>query len=93
MRLVSGIICTSLYAKTCVALLNPLQRINRSRFEPTQTLGSVKSEDTDVAEKVESDSGTNGLPFWWEAVWEMEMMKTGEPGSEIIFGDSARVFK
>jgi len=53
----------------------------------------VKSDETDTIEKAGSDSESNGLPFWWEAVWELDMMKTGEPGSEIIFGDSARVFK
>ena len=34
-----------------------------------------------------------GLPFWWEAVWELDIMKKGEPGEDIIFGDTANVLR
>jgi len=34
-----------------------------------------------------------GLPWWWEFVWELDMMKKGEPGSDCIFGDSANVLR
>lgn len=40
-----------------------------------------------------SESDADGLPWWWELVWKLEMMKTGEPGTEITFGDSANVFR
>ena len=39
------------------------------------------------------DSKTEGLPWWWELVWDLDMMKTGVPGTEITFGDSANVFR
>ena len=35
----------------------------------------------------------DGLPFWWEAVWKLDMMQTGQAGDEIIFGDSANVLR
>jgi hypothetical protein len=35
----------------------------------------------------------NGLPWWWELVWELELMKPGEPGTDIIFGDTANVLR
>jgi cytochrome P450 len=34
-----------------------------------------------------------GLPWWWENVWDLDMMKKGEPGNKIIFGDSANVLR
>lgn len=35
----------------------------------------------------------DGLPWWWELVWKLDIMKKGEPGQEIIFGDSAHVLR
>jgi hypothetical protein len=34
-----------------------------------------------------------GLPWWWELVWKLNIMKTGQQGEEIIFGDSANVLR
>ena len=53
--------------------------------EVTGTPGSVasSSEDQDV----------EGLPWWWDLVWKLDIMKTGQPGEEIIFGDSANVLR
>jgi len=34
-----------------------------------------------------------GLPWWWELVWKLDIMKLGEPGKEVIFGDSANVLR
>jgi cytochrome P450 len=34
-----------------------------------------------------------GLPWWWENVWDLDMMKKGQPGNAIIFGDSANVLR
>jgi Cytochrome P450 len=39
------------------------------------------------------DSNADGLPWWWELVWKLDIMKTGEPGKEIIFGDTANVLR
>ena len=86
MRFFSVIFVASLPG--CAAFANPRLVTSRSHFEPA--LASVKTDDdTETKENVDAE----GLPFWWEAVWELDIMKTGEPGSEIVFGDSARVFK
>lgn len=90
MRLVSGIFFTSLCVEACAAFLSPLQNIGRGRSEPA--LASVKR-DADTKQEVVSSLDAQGLPFWWEAVWELDMMKAGNPGEEVQFSDIARVFK
>eukprot|EP00560_Eucampia_antarctica_P005118 CAMPEP_0197840784 /NCGR_PEP_ID=MMETSP1437-20131217/45805_1 /TAXON_ID=49252 ORGANISM="Eucampia antarctica, Strain CCMP1452" /NCGR_SAMPLE_ID=MMETSP1437 /ASSEMBLY_ACC=CAM_ASM_001096 /LENGTH=640 /DNA_ID=CAMNT_0043450447 /DNA_START=65 /DNA_END=1987 /DNA_ORIENTATION=+ len=55
-----------------------------------------EEEDDDDDEKniqLEIDPDAEGLPWWWELVWELDVMKTGEPGKEITFGDSANVLR
>jgi hypothetical protein len=42
---------------------------------------------------MEIDPNAEGLPWWWELVWKLDIMKKGEPGKEIIFGDSANVLR
>jgi cytochrome P450 len=42
---------------------------------------------------VSSDKDSEGLPWWWEFVWDLDMMKLGTPGEAIIFGDSANVLR
>lgn len=39
------------------------------------------------------DPNADGLPWWWELVWKLDMMKTGKEGEEIVFGDSANVLR
>lgn len=39
------------------------------------------------------EGNSEGLPWWWELVWKLDIMKTGEQGKEIIFGDSANVLR
>jgi hypothetical protein len=34
-----------------------------------------------------------GLPWWWDMVWKLDMMKLGQDGDDIIFGDSANVLR
>jgi len=41
----------------------------------------------------EIDPDAEGLPWWWELVWKLDVMKLGEPGKEVIFGDSANVLR
>lgn len=57
---------------------------------------------TEAAETTASDTSTSpsaakskqdGLPWWWEYVWNLDIMKRGEPGTDIIFGDSAHVLR
>ena len=39
------------------------------------------------------DPDAEGLPWWWELVWDLDMMQKGEPGEDIILGDSANVLR
>ena len=56
--------------------------------KPTEEKSEVQSEDDPTREPK-----ADGLPWWWELVWNLDIMKTGEPGKEIIFGDSANVLR
>lgn len=40
-----------------------------------------------------ADEDAEGLPWWWEFVWDLDMMKLGTPGEDVIFGDSANVLR
>ena len=39
------------------------------------------------------DKDVEGLPWWWDLVWKLDVMKTGVPGTECNFGDSANVLR
>jgi hypothetical protein len=39
------------------------------------------------------EGDADGLPWWWELVWKLDIMKLGKPGEEVIFGDSANVLR
>ena len=36
---------------------------------------------------------SEGLPWWWDMVWKLDVMKLGKEGEDIIFGDSANVLR
>jgi Cytochrome P450 len=56
--------------------------------KPTEEKSEVQNEDSPTQEP-----NADGLPWWWELVWKLDIMKTGEPGKEIVFGDSANVLR
>ena len=39
------------------------------------------------------DPDAEGLPWWWELVWKLEVMQKGVEGEEITFGDTANVLR
>lgn len=57
------------------------------------TTKSTKLSNDSSSITVEKDPNAEGLPWWWELVWKLDIMKTGEQGEEIIFGDSANVLR
>jgi hypothetical protein len=61
--------------------------------EENATTATVKSVDSTVLDSNKKNSDSEGLPWWWELVWKLDIMKTGEQGKEIIFGDSANVLR
>ena len=63
--------------------------ITANKFGSSSALQVLKEEDK-LAEK---ETNSDGLPWWWELVWDLDIMKRGEPGTDIIFGDSAHVLR
>mmetsp|Transcript_27697 Transcript_27697/g.40906 ORF Transcript_27697/g.40906 Transcript_27697/m.40906 type:complete len:639 (-) Transcript_27697:144-2060(-) len=51
----------------------------------------TKTDEETTVSKKEGDS--EGLPWWWELVWKLDIMKRGEPGTDCEFGDSAHVLR
>mmetsp|Transcript_27922 Transcript_27922/g.34457 ORF Transcript_27922/g.34457 Transcript_27922/m.34457 type:complete len:627 (+) Transcript_27922:180-2060(+) len=69
----------------------------------TKLFATVEDEKTEKIEKKtieaespsspEIDPDAEGLPWWWDLVWKLDVMKPGEPGTDCTFGDSANVLK
>lgn len=90
-----------------LSIRNTFQSVSSS--SPFKTTGNifatVEDEKTDEKEAalesksdetiVESttDEDVEGLPWWWDLVWKLDVMKLGEPGTECTFGDSANVLR
>ena len=75
-----------------------------SKISPTAHFSSTKEKE-DTATKSKSVNGApedavpivdpdaEGLPWWWELVWKLDMMQKGEQGEPVGFGDSANVLR
>jgi hypothetical protein len=77
------------------AFLSPLQK---TRLDTVKVFSSLKEDPTKEETKQDDSLGAvgddvEGLPWWWELVWDLDIMKKGTPGEEIIFGDSANVLR
>ena len=60
----------------------------------TSIWSSLKEDETKSKQaEPEVDPDAEGLPWWWELVWKLDIMKLGEPGKEVTFGDSANVLR
>lgn len=53
----------------------------------------TKSKEEVKSPSVVTNPGAEGLPWWWEYIWKLDIMKTGEPGKDCTFGDSANVLR
>lgn len=53
----------------------------------------LTSHDDTTATTTTATPNSDGLPWWWESVWQLDMMKTGEPGTACTFGDTANVLR
>lgn len=53
----------------------------------------AKTSSKHAATPGEIDPDAEGLPWWWELVWDLDMMKKGEAGKPIIFGDTCNVLR
>ena len=62
---------------------------------PTEqdTSDATATSATASIEHANNDGNDSSLPWWWELVWKLDMMKRGEPGADIVFGDTAHVLR
>ena len=73
------------------SIMKPHVRLDSVMFSSLKEDETTASPAQATSDAVEIDPDAEGLPWWWELVWKLDMMKTGEPGEDIIFGDSANV--
>lgn len=76
------------------------QQISSSSSSTTSIWSSLKEDETKTETAVdgkivqeEVDADVEGLPWWWDMVWKLDMMQLGEPGKEMTFGDTANVLR
>jgi hypothetical protein len=79
------------------AASSPTKIFSKLTEDPTLTKEETKSEGEVNGANAEPtptiDPDADGLPWWWELVWKLDMMKKGVPGEAIILGDSANVLR
>lgn len=79
----------------------PIRAVGKQAIVPLFALSTEEEkkaeEKTEEKSSLESNAGADpdveGLPWWWELVWKLDMMKKGTEGEPIIFGDSANVLR
>ena len=68
-----------------------------SMASSTAVRSSLKEDETKAKEDAvatqEVDPDAEGLPWWWELVWKLDVMQKGVEGEEVTFGDSANVLR
>ena len=86
-------------ASVASAFVAPIHQASRTKLFAAPTQEDETKEKTtelkitsDIPE-VNIDPDADGLPWWWELVWKLDIMKKGEPGEATIFGDSANVLR
>ena len=71
---------------------NPLfSMIDEEQETKDGTKSKVKIEEP--ASTSENTPSEDGLPWWWELVFQLPIMERGEPGKDVIFGDTAHVLR
>eukprot|EP00562_Extubocellulus_spinifer_P035192 CAMPEP_0178691922 /NCGR_PEP_ID=MMETSP0699-20121125/6918_1 /TAXON_ID=265572 /ORGANISM="Extubocellulus spinifer, Strain CCMP396" /LENGTH=640 /DNA_ID=CAMNT_0020337261 /DNA_START=22 /DNA_END=1944 /DNA_ORIENTATION=- len=61
--------------------------------DTSSTTAATKKDEIPEVNGATPDPDAEGLPWWWELVWDLDIMKRGEAGSDVIFGDSAHVLR
>lgn len=70
-----------------------------SRFATKQPTAFFATPDTKEETKTEAsaeggdDEEVEGLPWWWDMVWKLDMMQTTPAGTEVAFADNANVLR
>lgn len=70
----------------------PSASMRTSRLQVMETEEETKQQEQ-AADPDAAAEDVEGLPWWWELVWKLDMMQKGEPGEDIIFGDTANVLR
>ena len=83
-------------AVTVTALLSymPIGQAFTPTFSSLPTKNIYKSSPRyATVEDEKTEKEVEGLPWWWEYVWKLDVMQKGEPGTDCTFGDSANVLR
>ena len=91
-QLSRGIINKGFVASTYSKLYATVEE-EKTEVDEDEAMTSKIEESGDNPDTKAPDPDVEGLPWWWELVWKLDVMKRGEPGKEIIFGDSAHVLR
>jgi len=65
----------------------------KNKVNGADALADVDKNGADVDAEQGDGPSADGLPWWWNLVWKLDMMQRGEPGEDIIFGDNAHVLR
>ena len=82
-----------LSAEAFTAPFTRTQQYNGLYAAPSTEEEKKTESKADAAAEFTPDPDAEGLPWWWELVWKLDVMKKGDEGEEIIFGDSANVLR
>jgi hypothetical protein len=92
-----------LLSASIVQAFSPLVHHRRVRVDRLPIKATPVQEDQETSTAAGTATSTpdqhdvtpngDGLPWWWELVWKLDIMKRGEDGSDIIFGDTAHVLR
>lgn len=103
MKLYSAAVLAAVCVDAAFAFVSPQPQTNSLRaaqlfssLKEGPTKEDTSAEDPSISATSETpsiDPDAEGLPWWWELVWKLDVMKKGEPGEEVIFGDSANVLR
>jgi hypothetical protein len=101
MKFVANVAFLLLQVSVASAFVTPLPQASRTKLfsapikddETKEITTENKINGAATSDTPEVDPDAEGLPWWWELVWKLDIMKKGEPGKATIFGDSANVLR
>jgi hypothetical protein len=101
MKCVANVAFMILQVGVASAFVTPLPQASRTTLfsapikedETKETTADNKIDGAATSDTPEVNPDADGLPWWWELVWKLDIMKKGEPGQATIFGDSANVLR
>jgi hypothetical protein len=80
-------------SKTVASLCATKEPKEKERTESGKNLIDMVNGDSDLPIALSDTKDSKELPWWWDLIWDLDMMKKGEPGSDMLFGDTANVLR